>query len=461
MAGALYQDWENYNPNNPTVLRPPSYWDAVKQNLPHALSGIKRMPSNVLGFPADIYSAAGYGADRLSAHPELQQEYMNMMFNDPSLRPYENVRREELVSDKPMFTNKAPLGSEWIAEKMGLPERTGHPTELGVEISGELALPFLGKSALSALKIVKDKLPEFVGKHVPEPFRTPISGLNMIDAYHGSPHRFSKFSTESIGTGEGAQSYGHGLYFAENPKVAKRYSELGNDQIAYSGHIDDVTDAVNKSVGDNEAADLISYWTYEGGFNPNKESLNDFIKSMINEDMPIEMQQKLLEASSDKNVIEKVNTLVSPKSPNIYNVKLDVDKKELLDWDVPLEKQGDIFNKIPKKDRRVLEDFIEDEMNIAPILGWNLDLSTWTGGKFKQLLGRVWDTPLFPKDHILGSAQEVLTKEEAISAYLKSKGIKGITYKDALSRFSKTEEPTNNIVIFDDSLVSIVDDAVK
>ena len=179
MASALYQDWENYNPNKPTALRPPSYWDAVKENLPHALSGIKRMPSNWLGFPADIYSAAGYGADRLSAHPELQQEYMNMMFNDPSLRPYENVRREELVSDKPMFTNKAPLGSEWIAEKMGLPERTGHPTELWSEISSEFALPFLGKSALSAGKIVKEKLPEFLGKHVPEPFRTPITGLNI------------------------------------------------------------------------------------------------------------------------------------------------------------------------------------------------------------------------------------------------------------------------------------------
>ena len=179
MASALYQDWENYNFNNPTALRTPSYWYAVKENLPHALSGIKRMPSNWLGFPADIYSAAGYGADRLSAHPELQQEYMNMMFNDPSLRPYENVRREELVSDKPMFTNKAPLGSEWIAEKMGLPERTEHPTELWSEISSELALPFLGKSALSAGKIVKEKLPEFLGKHVPEPFITPITGLNI------------------------------------------------------------------------------------------------------------------------------------------------------------------------------------------------------------------------------------------------------------------------------------------
>ena len=37
---------------------------------------------------------------------------------------------------------------------------------------------------------------------------------------HGSPHKFSKFSMSKIGTGEDAQAYGHGLYFAEDPKVA-------------------------------------------------------------------------------------------------------------------------------------------------------------------------------------------------------------------------------------------------
>jgi len=44
-----------------------------------------------------------------------------------------------------------------------------------------------------------------------------------ITAYHGSPHDFDKFSLEKIGTGEGAQAYGHGLYFAENKNVAKEY----------------------------------------------------------------------------------------------------------------------------------------------------------------------------------------------------------------------------------------------
>ena len=42
-----------------------------------------------------------------------------------------------------------------------------------------------------------------------------------IRAFHGSPHDFDKFDVSKIGTGEGAQAYGHGLYFAENEGVAK------------------------------------------------------------------------------------------------------------------------------------------------------------------------------------------------------------------------------------------------
>ena len=33
-------------------------------------------------------------------------------------------------------------------------------------------------------------------------------------AYHGSPHAFDQFDLSKIGTGEGAQAYGHGMYLA-------------------------------------------------------------------------------------------------------------------------------------------------------------------------------------------------------------------------------------------------------
>lgn len=43
--------------------------------------------------------------------------------------------------------------------------------------------------------------------------------------WHGSPHKFVKFDLGAIGTGEGAQAHGWGLYFAQDRKVAERYKD--------------------------------------------------------------------------------------------------------------------------------------------------------------------------------------------------------------------------------------------
>ena len=49
-------------------------------------------------------------------------------------------------------------------------------------------------------------------------------------AYHGTPHKVDKFRLDKIGTGEGAQAYGWGLYFAESRSVAQTYRiNKGND----------------------------------------------------------------------------------------------------------------------------------------------------------------------------------------------------------------------------------------
>jgi hypothetical protein len=44
-------------------------------------------------------------------------------------------------------------------------------------------------------------------------------------AYHGTPHRFRKFSLHKIGSGEGAQVFGWGLYFSGRKEVAEHYRD--------------------------------------------------------------------------------------------------------------------------------------------------------------------------------------------------------------------------------------------
>lgn len=57
--------------------------------------------------------------------------------------------------------------------------------------------------------------------------KNPESPVNQLfqRVHHGSPADFPRFSTEYIGTGEGAQAYGWGLYFAESREIAEHYRQ--------------------------------------------------------------------------------------------------------------------------------------------------------------------------------------------------------------------------------------------
>jgi hypothetical protein len=98
---------------------------------------------------------------------------------------------------------------DWVAKERAdgvakglIDPQTGWPTKAGLEdASRQLAQSvLLGTSA-----------PEFKGP--------------ALIAFHGSPHSFDTFDASKIGTGEGAQAYGHGLYFADNEAVARGYRD--------------------------------------------------------------------------------------------------------------------------------------------------------------------------------------------------------------------------------------------
>ena len=51
-----------------------------------------------------------------------------------------------------------------------------------------------------------------------------VEGDDLI-LKHGTPHNFDKFQLEKIGTGEGAQAFGYGLYFTDGSKIAESYAK--------------------------------------------------------------------------------------------------------------------------------------------------------------------------------------------------------------------------------------------
>lgn len=74
----------------------------------------------------------------------------------------------------------------------------------------------------------------------------PVGGLVAHTVYHGSPHKFNKFDMSKIGTGEGAQAYGHGIYAAESPDVARSYMLAGT-----SGNMPTTIDKAGANVSGN------------------------------------------------------------------------------------------------------------------------------------------------------------------------------------------------------------------
>ena len=87
------------------------------------------------------------------------------------------------------------------------------------------ALRQMGSKAMSGPLGAGEVIGEMLGPRRGGPM------MQELDVYHGTPHRFpateanplGEFDASKIGTGEGAQAYGHGIYYAENPEVAKGY----------------------------------------------------------------------------------------------------------------------------------------------------------------------------------------------------------------------------------------------
>lgn len=138
-----------------------------------------------------------------------------------------------------------------------------------------------------------------------------------IVAYHGSPHTFERFDVSHIGAGEGSQSFGHGLYFAENPEVARSYQEqLGGQTIGGK--------PVNTSA-EHAAAVALSKSDREGAIR--------YFERRIAQGRDADTARTakyLLESNAPLPVVDK---------GNLYQVRISADSEHFLDWDKPASQQ--------------------------------------------------------------------------------------------------------------------------
>ena len=183
---------------------------------------------------------------------------------------------------------------------------------LGQNVVGNLVAPkalpavaqMAGQGAAATGRFVAPKAGQLA-----EQYMVRTGGILPLDVYHGSPHTFpptarnplGEFDASKIGTGEGNQSYGHGIYTAENPNIAKGYAE-------------------QLSTAQGPLGDVAKYWRKNGG----ESAFRAFAK---NAGLPP------AEIESTANVIRNTG--------NLYKVDLPDEKiAKMLDFDKHLSEQS-------------------------------------------------------------------------------------------------------------------------
>jgi len=248
--------------------------------------------------------------------------------------------------------------------------------------------------------------------------------MPSITAYHGTPYNIKGgFDISKVGTGEGAQSYGHGMYYAENPSVAESYrKQLSNFEEPF------IKFGKNKITGsemtdlDLEALKYLERGKRDAGQFPHNTV---YYAKQAAKDNP-EVLQKLNEFGNDVNFGYEKNR------GNLYKVDIpDKDIPNMLDWDKPLSKQ-------PKEVQDALKG-IESRFPEIP----DFNLRNWMD---TDPLASTWHNVL---------ARDLGLEQKEIASILKENGIKGIKYADELSRGK--DKGTSNFVVFEPKDVKILE----
>lgn len=227
---------------------------------------------------------------------------------------------------------------------------------------------------------------------------------NQIDVWHGSPHEFEAFSTEKIGTGEGAQSYGHGLYFAENPEVAKSY-------------------AVGRQTGGT-----VTTPSWAGPGFPDLE-------------------------------------LLHVKPPTTYKARLHVNKEDLLDWDKPFSEQS---SRVQEKLAPLLASLPEatskyGDKSLYREIGRRLNLKDFGKegkGSFDEQASKALKEAGIPGLKYLDQGSRKTADISRLEAQIEKYKAEGSDYDDLekqLAEAKAVDKPTSNFVIFDDSKIQIIE----
>ena len=334
--------------------------------------------------------------------------------------------------------NQVVGGSEWIGQKMQDAGIVGTARSPVAEFVASLpigaptaAVKMIGAGAAGIGGIAGLLAAGIKGASVPSRM-----GQSGAIAYHGSPHKFDKFLMDKIGTGEGAQAYGHGLYLAESPAVAKEYAQklssagLARNTLAQSsGDMDAAISAAEKSVDGYRA--LIA----QGGGGDARRA----------QGMLTLAEKKLADLRNMKSgTLDEAGSLYKTDIP-------DEAVARFLDWDKPLSEQAEAMKalKAAGYGRTDTPDIPgsyyapKDNEEIRALLDAGIP-----GIRYLDGGSRGYHVDLMLKDKLYASSK--FSSKSAADQYAAEKAAEGFTPKIEL-------RGTSNFVVFDPEMIRILE----
>jgi hypothetical protein len=202
-----------------------------------------------------------------------------------------------------LLTGKNPLPREtgFAAGATGLPAQEmsvldpnqapymqGYSQGEPIGYAGMVA-PFAAPAAVATAKALAPKAGQMA-----ENYMARQGMIQPLTAYHGTPHTIQgQFDINKVGTGEGAQAYGHGMYFAENPEVAKAYRKQIVDANALNANS-------NKSF--NSIQDFFDDVAVNKGNLYKVDIPDEYLPSMVNWDQQLKNQPEIIKTFIKKNI---------------------------------------------------------------------------------------------------------------------------------------------------------------
>ena len=293
-------------------------------------------------------------------------------------------------------------------------------------------------------------------------------------AYHGSPHDHNKFDSSKIGTGEGAQAYGYGHYFAESKDVAEYYKEA----------LEPSSEITNLRFG---SVSLIKNEEYQD-YSPRDSSPLQQAKALLSEDVLVREQDVLsaydkdgiagakkvmLEIADDRidtakqeqpEIVGHLKVLkdrmqndlrldVKQYKGKLYEVELAPEQDEYLLWDKPLSEQSDKVKRLLQNELRKHITSRSTQNNFTDVMYDGEELGSFEDHNVPNVVQNVANHIPFSGEDLYKGYAEKQGSDKKASDYLHSLGVRGIKYLDGSSRAKG--EGAYNYVIFDDKDVSI------